>query len=344
MSSGLATKRDFQVGLEMAWHGQTVVVDKVTREHFPEISMTELYYGENQTPLMIGDKPYFVAMSHDDGLPVGKPFCPDTYTLHTPREGLEWAEEILKGSGYEIQSLGMLWDRSKWFATVYLKELQAAYEGKENHTKFFFNFSGSLDGTMIFQAELSAIRQVCHNTVSLSRAMGEVLFKKKATKNFAKMREEASADIEKAVGMTKVFNATMERLGNQPIKLESARNVYAGMLAKQRNLEEPTKQLRRETDELQTLFLDGMGNHGETKLDLLNGWTEYHTHGSQSGKVDKAKNWASSEFGGRVDQKAEFVSILMNPGNRLAKLEDSGSSILAMPDRERKSKGEMVLN
>ena len=176
MAYGIYTGRDFQVAEVMAWHKLTTLA-KPTIQHFPEIVPLPLYYNGGKE-MMFGDKRFMVPVAKDDMLPVAPPYCDGTYTLFTPREAWEWVSGLLTGTEYNIQSIGMLWNRSFWFMSTELTELKSLSIGDGRDTKFQLNFSGGLDRKVSPQAELSSIVAVCHNTISLSRTTGEKIRKR----------------------------------------------------------------------------------------------------------------------------------------------------------------------
>ena len=102
MSSGLETSRDFQVGLQQAWHRQTVIETVITRDHFPIIVPAPLTY-------TVGDQlrewdGMAVPISADDGLPVGTAFG-SSYSLFTPRDAMAYLSEVL---GEHVKQAGSL--------------------------------------------------------------------------------------------------------------------------------------------------------------------------------------------------------------------------------------------
>ena len=136
---GIESVRDFQVGLSRAWHNLTEVVEAVTADRFPEIVASPLTYtvGEElrEWPGMT------VPISTDDGLPVGTA-SGESYTLFTPREAMAYLSEVLAGTGHKAESLGMIFDRSRWFVTYSLDELQGVAPDGE---AFKLTASGGLD-------------------------------------------------------------------------------------------------------------------------------------------------------------------------------------------------------
>lgn len=316
MAHGLVTDRDFQFGLTEAWHKLTTIIPKITRECFPDVEAQPLYYGQDFAPMSYGSKPYVVPVSLDDGKPIAPPYCPDSYSLFKPREGWDWVHEILAGTNFTVESLGMIWNRSECFISIFLDELNGILDGH----KFYFNLSYGFDRMLSPQAELSGTRIVCWNTQNVSRMTGEVLFKSKATKKFHDRRQAATAEIEKAVGMARVFSEQIKRLESTPCDNERAGRIYAGYLtldtipAGSETLpDELSTRARNTVDTLKSLFSNGLGNKGQTEADVYNGYTELYTRGNtDSPRYDASKAWVSGEFGGNADKKAAFGNLMLN--------------------------------
>jgi hypothetical protein len=324
MASGLETKRDFQVGLEIAWHKKTIVKDIVTIDDFPVIA-SERILRANGEPLKYGEKEFFVPISQDDNEPVSPPYCGGSFSLFAPRDGFKYVQDVLAGTDYTVHSLGMLKNRSKWFLSVYLDELEQA-EKESKGMKFNLNFSGGMDGTLSPQAELSVTRQVCWNTVSLSRLNGQVVFASKLTKNFATRLEASKESVEKVCGMAKIFNLAYSKLENAKCTETKARNIYAGFLTPEG--EKVTKTGENTVNELVSLFQRGDGNKGETLADTLNGFTQLRTRGRTDSKKDVWAQYESSEFGAYAEQKARFTEAMFSAPMR-GELEKRGVFALA---------------
>lgn len=347
-------KRDFQKSLEMGWHKLTII-GKPTREDFPEIVPMPLYYNGG-TAADYGNRRFVIPVAKDDMLPVAPPYCgetiaedttpgcddvrPDkdkrgTYILFTPREAWDWTTDVLAGTQYNVQSIGMLWNRSFWFISVSLDELKSLTIGDGRKTDFNLNFSGGLDRSVSPQAELSSIVAVCHNTISLSRASGKVLFHERATKHFSDRLEAAKDQVEQAIGMAAVFQGAMEGLAKNPCTPERAQRVFAGHLTPG-DTDKMSTRTRNAVDELTTLHTRGIGNKGETEFDLLNAYTQRLTHGADKSTMSMGRRFASSEFGDNADSKAAFLNLLTvtdeTTGTRLEleKAETRGERLLAV--------------
>lgn len=343
------TTRDFQIAEQPAWHKLTKIKSPELLD-FPEIIAMPLVYGDNQMAAY-GTSRFVMPIATDDGLPVAPPFCGETlidksekgcddirekrgsYILFTPREAWAWVHDILSGTGFKVASIGMLWNRSFWFIGTELTELKSLSVGDGREAKFMLNFSGGLDRTVSPQCELSNILPVCHNTISLSRATGKVLFKDRATKNFADRLDNAKTEVEKAVGMTAVFKASMDTIAQIPCNQDRAERVFAGYLSTDDD-EKLSTRTKNSVAELKELHTMGLGNRGETEFDLLNAYTQKLTRGGIESKISEGRRFASGEFGSNADLKADFYNLLTTrdkSGSRpaLERCEERGERLLA---------------
>jgi hypothetical protein len=308
MSSGLETKRDFQVGLEMAWHKETRVTPLVTANDFPDIAPAPLWYSLPCGKVMQWNGTT-VPVALDDGLPVGTASA-ESYTLFTPKQAMGYLCEVLEGTGYQVESLGMIFNRSRWFVTFWLNELQGICPRGE---AFKLSASGGLDKSQSPRINLTHTVQVCDNTVQITRS-GRSLFSSKLTKNF-NSRLQASRDaLGQTVGMARIFNETLRGLEAKPTTVDQARAVYAAELVDNGgNL--TASRTQNTLDQMLLGFQSGRGNSGSTRLDAVNGLTEVLGQGLRgiASKRDSFSRWESSEFGGNADRKAAFVEAITAP-------------------------------
>ena len=347
MAHGIYNKeRDFQIAEEVAWHKLTRV-KKPEVADFPEITPMPLHFNGGKN-MVYGNRKFFVPVAMDDMLPVAPPYCGETilevddagcppkdkdirgtYILFTPREAWQWVKDSLAGTEFDVKSIGMLWNRSFWFISTELTELKSLSVGYNDDTRFQLNFSGGLDRSVSPQCELSSIRAVCFNTISLSRSTGKILFHERATKHFSDRLAEAKSEIASAVGMTAVFAAAMNKLVEYPCNKERATNIFAGYLTDY-TTEKLSKRTHNTIMELTSLHSNGLGNRGETEYDLLNAYTQQLTHGSVTSKTPIGRRFASSEFGNNADAKSDFYDLLTsNRRNILPEMEERGERLLA---------------
>lgn len=320
--SGLENVRDFQIGLEQAWHNQTKVVTEILKTHFPEIIGFPTYFEYGEAKTKTGN---YIPVSLDDSLPIGNEYNPQTYTLFTPREAWEYAHELLSGTGFVTESVGMIRERTRWFLSIRLKELDEITLAGH---KSFLNLSGGLDQSFSPSFELFDERIVCRNSLSRSRAQGKVLFKRKATKNFRLSLSERQSEIEKAVGMTAIFNAALKAMSEKPASVDQARQVYTGFIVPDGTKEISTRS-RNMAESLTGLFQRGLGNRGETREDILNGFTQARTRGFDDSKKSVWSTFESSESGLFADEKARFFNVLSND-DQFETIRERGQSLLVL--------------
>jgi hypothetical protein len=322
MASGLETKRDFQVGLRQAWHLQTIVRETITADEFPEIIRVPLTYTlpSGQVWAWTGQT---VPISVDDGKPVGTA-SGESYTLFTPREAMGYIAEVLAGTRYKVESLGMIFDRSRWFVTLDLEELRGVAPQGE---AFKLTASGGLDKSQSPMLNLTHVVAVCANTVRMARG-GRALFSSKLTKGFSSRLEASKAAVSDVVGMARIWNETLRGLEATRTTVDESRAVYAADLSRS-GADLKSTRAQGLLDDLIAGFQSGRGNGGRTRLDTLNGFTEVFGQGlvGSSSRRDLFSRWESAEFGGFADRKSDFADTVANGWDQAV---DQGKRALAL--------------
>ena len=321
MGHGINSKRDFQAGTVMAWHQLTRLLKAIGRDVFPEIVSVPLLY-------TVGDQlkeweGVTVPISSDDGLPVGVS-SEESYTVFQPRAAFDFVAETLAGTRFTVESAGMIFNRSRWFLSVHLDELKdVAPEGQQ----FNLVWSGGLAHNQRPMCVLTSYRAVCANTVAMGRERGQALFAARCTKGFNAKLENSRGEIEAAVGMAKVFAATLAGLDTIPATVDHARQVYAGELA-EAGADLSSTRSQNSLDDMVTLFRSGAGNDGNDRGDILNGFTEYFGRGIAGGTKNPFARWASSEFGASAERKTSFLRDVSSRDG-WDRLEEVGKAALA---------------
>ena len=320
MGHGINSKRDFQAGTTMAWH-QLTRLQVIGRDVFPEIVSVPLWYEVGgQVKEWEG---VTVPISADDGLPVGVS-SEESYTVFQPRAAFDFVAETLAGTRFTFESAGMIFNRSRWFLSVHLDELKdVAPEGQQ----FNLVWSGGLAHNQRPMCVLTAYRAVCANTVAMGRGEGQALFAARCTKGFNAKLEGSRAEIESAVGMARIFAATLAGLDTIPATVDHARRVYAGELA-EAGADLSSTRSQNSLDDMLTLFRSGAGNDGNDRGDVLNGFTEYFGRGIAGGTKNQFARWASSEFGASAERKASFLRDVSSRDG-WDRLEEVGEAALA---------------
>lgn len=301
--------RDVQVGLEMAWHGGTKVVDIVKREDaFP--------YEIERLPLFVQDGEPLEGWSYfrcsDDQQPAGVP-VPESYTAINNERFWEISNNAIGGSGAVIESAGTLFNRCRRFITVKLGTDMDEFKVGERTFKNRFSLLDSIDQSTNLYGVNSSTCVVCSNTFAIAMAdrSGEFRFKLRHSKNLVPKIENMEKAIDNFVGVSAQFKKALEIANSVPVKADEARSLFAGWaVADTGGISSRTyNTVGRLTD----LFNGGKGNRGETLLDAFSAVTDYYSHESSGGEDQpgfRMKQALSSEFGAGNRKKQEFFGAL----------------------------------
>ncbi len=268
--------------------------------------------------------------------------------LHIPKKRYQPIENCqvwdavkrsLVGVDAEVTCVGTLFEAKKFFISVELKD-ESNMEIRVKRTfgvekeKFYanLNFITSHDGTLAAQAYDSMIRIVCMNTLMASlEAAGSVGFNVYHTKGaevaIANMGELINAILKGRVQ----FRDAMEYLSTVAVSAAEAQEIILGYFLKFQGNDEAAKKTVNATEEIVNLFLRGKGNRGESYYDLLNGATEYWTHGDGTGKkANVAEKATKAAFGAAAEHKARFFNLLMSGKDAIAEVREIGKKGLSL--------------
>jgi hypothetical protein len=296
--------RDVQVGLEMAWHGQTLVV--------PEVKFEEAFpYEIERHPLPpLEGWSYFKCS--DDGKPVGIPVR-DSYTALENKRFWEIVQNAVGGSGATVESAGTLFDRCRRFITVKLNTEMDDFKVGDRHFKNRFSLLDSIDSSTNFYGVNSNTCVVCSNTfaVVMGDKSGEFNFKLKHSKGMLPKIENMEKAIDSFVGASAQFKKALSIANSMEVKTADARALFAGWAASSEGA--MSKRTYNVVGRITDLFLGGAGNKGETLLDAFSAVTDYYSHESSGGEDQpgfRMKQAMSSEFGSGNRKKQDFFNSL----------------------------------
>jgi hypothetical protein len=319
---------DIQFGTEMAWHGLTRVEPILTKEVVapatpPIISiLNPSFVGPDGEAIPLEGFQVLLAdlRGRMDEQAI-RDYCKGGYSpLHVSKErytvfnGEQFfsmiAEAVKDVDGAEISSFGTLDNGRVLFGSVDLGSANfLSVHG--DVWKSHLNFLSSHDGRYAIQSHTSNTRQVCMNTVRLSLATAENVIKCKHTPNGVEF--EVSAMVQWLQDELETMQAAAEKMAAwQEIgcTMGEAMALYLCHAAEGKEAKVSTQNMNI-SQASALAFARGMGNSGRTVYDVLNGYTEVHTHGEGVGrKSDKAKRWSKSEFGTAADKKTLFVDFL----------------------------------
>ena len=313
MSHGI-TNRDRQEARHMGWHNLTQINEVLdlknnwlTKWDIQEVGL--------QTAEGV-EVPFKILTGTDDQEVIGKPFA-GTYTPVTNKAFLDMIGEAISGvKGAVVESVGSVNNRGRVFVSLSIKGMDKFKVGNREFLDYL-NFGNGHDQTSAVWANASNICTVCDNTFSMNlNADQEVKIKVKHSKDVVARLENISEVIDAYAGTQAKFKAEFERLMNEPIKTDKARDLFAGWMIRsssgnqERDLGPKTlTKVNRVTE----LFESGRGNKGENRADAFSAVTDYYTHEStRNGGTNVARQVFSSDFGLGRTAKSDFWNVIRN--------------------------------
>lgn len=327
MAHGI-TKRDKQQGRHMGWHKLT--------EINPDLNLKSNWLREwdiQEIQLQTADGvevPFRILTGSDDNQPIGKPYA-STYTPVTNVQFLDMIAEAISGvKGAVVETVGSVCNRGRVFVSISIKGMDKFVIGKREFNDFL-NFGNGHDQSCAVWANSSNICTVCANTFGMNLEDANV--KVKHSKDVVARLENIVEIIDAYAGTQAKFKAEFERLMNEDMKVDEARNLYAGWLIRSAN-SEGSKDLGPKTltkvNRLTELFETGKGNSGQNRADAFSAVTDFYTHESTRGNGQNvARQVFSSDFGmGRI-AKNDFWNVIRNDKS-ISAYAASGKKALAL--------------
>ena len=313
MSHGI-TNRDRQEARHMGWHNLTQINEVLdlknnwlTKWDIQEVGL--------QTAEGV-EVPFKILTGTDDQEVIGKPFA-GTYTPVTNKAFLDMIGEAISGvKGAVVESVGSVNNRGRVFVSISIKGMDKFKVGNREFLDYL-NFGNGHDQTSAVWANASNICTVCDNTFSMNlNADQEVKIKVKHSKDVVARLENISEVIDAYAGTQAKFKAEFERLMNEPIKTDKARDLFAGWMIRspggnqERDLGPKTL---TKVNRITELFESGRGNKGENRADAFSAVTDYYTHEStRNGGTNVARQVFSSDFGLGRTAKSDFWNVIRN--------------------------------
>jgi len=255
----------------------------------------------------------------------------ESYPLIQPKEIYDSIQILLDEFGFKVACSGTIYGRKRMFLN--LESDESAFSICENDTiRPSLRVIAGNDKAVSPSWFTGATRIVCMNTfnVSLSelrkilkREAGENQFAERIrhSKNFsAKMAGVKSALTDFYAGIELLKDAT-NQLAEKPISKDEAYKVIIGSIANGN----VTTRAVNVADDILARFESGIGNHGATRYDLLNGFTERYTRANSD---DASKGFIASEFGSAATKKESFFLDILSD-EKIEALARRGEKLLA---------------
>ena len=260
--------------------------------------------------------PFKILTGTDDSKVIGKPFA-GTYTPVSNKAFLGMIGEAISSvNGAVVESVGSVNNRGRVFVSLSIKGMDTFKVG-EREFMDYLNFGNGHDQTSAVWTNASNTCTVCDNTFSMNlEGNQEIKCKVKHSKDVIARLDNIVEIIDAYVGTQAKFKAEFERLMNEPMKTDKARNLFTGWMIRstggnqERDLGPKTL---TKVNRITELFESGRGNSGENRADAFSAVTDYYTHEStrNSGK-NVARQVFSSDYGlGRM-AKSSFWNVIRN--------------------------------
>jgi len=224
------------------------------------------------------------------------------------------AKEVLGYNHFEIVTVGTLGGYSQFFMSIAIKGQESFSVDSTDVWRKFFNLISSHNGLVSSSMMLAMIRMVCMNTVQASIRQSETSGTNQRIEHSKNSLELITPKIFEAnlrgwIQDSAVYQETLVSLKDSAMSLDGFRAFSAGVFTEEKSDKISTTSFNRVT-ELESLFVRGKGNKGESRYDALNAFTEYFTSGNGAGKKSGAKKLARANFGRGNDWKNEAFRVL----------------------------------
>lgn len=305
MSAGI-TERDRQVGIENAWHKETIIREVVTLEEALPFDVAEAVVCHKISKPdefgiisehIVDDASFKRLVATDDWLPVGDPYGP-SYTPSSVKLFKSIVAKAFEDVPHKIISAGSVDDRCKLFCSIQTTD---GFRIGDREFKDYISILDSFDKSTSLTARYSNVCCVCANTVAMALKAGTEIGKAKHTAMLEMNVQRLLDAIDQFIGTSAQFQAMLKEAHETPCSRDEARAWLTGIAG--RNMDAETNGLKQKTARLVELFDSGKGNEGRTRLDVFQALTEFETHESSNRKGDTAQYY-TSEFGSSAQTKS----------------------------------------
>ena len=254
--------------------------------------------------------------------------------LHVPKKGYKIhqnkalfdchvgaARLVLGDNGFQIATLGTLGAYSQFIVSIAIKGQESfnvgnMANGAQDTWKKFFNLNSSHNGLIGSNRLLSMVRMVCFNTVQMSIADAEEMGTRATIKHTLNSEalitpEQFAKDLETWIKQSENFQALLAATKGQPMNTDEFKAFASGVFTNEKSDELSSNSFNR-IQEMESLFVRGLGNAGASRYDAVNAFTEYFTNGNGVGNPDRVKankRIATANFGRGNEWKIEATRV-----------------------------------
>jgi hypothetical protein len=309
MSAGI-TQRDRQVGIQQAWHKETILRDVVTLEEALPFEVAQAVVCHKfERPdefgivreTIVEDTDYKRLIATDDWLPVGEPYGP-SYNPSSIALFKSIVSKAFEDVPHKIISAGSVDNRCKLFCSIQTTD---GFRIGDREFKDYISVLDSFDKSTSLTVRYSNVCCVCANTVAMALKAGTEIGKAKHTAMLEFNVQRLLDAIDQFIGTSAQFQAMLKEADATPCSRDEARAWITGIQG--RNTDTISNGLKQKTARIVELFDGGRGNQGRTRLDAFSSITEFETHESTNRKGENAQYY-TSEFGSSAQIKTLMAS------------------------------------
>lgn len=248
----------------------------------------------------------------EDWIPL---YVPKTSYRPIPnREIWDCMAAAIEDTDVTVATAGTLMRGKRFFMSLDLNGKELTGPRKEKF-KAYLNATTSHDGVLMLDFRDSMTRIVCNNTFEASLMYGgsAVNVSIPHTKNALLQLNNFGDYLASILAARGSVMEGMKYLHNYTVSDDETNAVVAGYLSEEEAAELTTNAYNR-TEQIRHLFRNGIGNKGQTRYDLFNGFTEFFTHHDGAGgkKATPGERMTVSRFGKAAQHKDAFFSLLMD--------------------------------
>ena len=315
------------------WHGLAHKVPALNREVikpilFPivEGKITLSLDGENVT---LEDQKALVAdYRFRDDIPAGQRIRPlsvmgKDYSVIDNGTVLDVVEKAIADHGLDARICTAGTVRSGRHFFLSLQQAENSVEiASGDKWEFYLNLTTSHDGTDSLNAYVCSFRTVCYNTLRAGLDGADNRVRIYHTKNAALQMDSLPEILVAMRNQQEDTVAALALLAGIKCDQTKARRILSGYFAQLQGAAKDgsvkfSTRTANTVDGILATYRGGAGNRGETLYDLLNGVTEYYSHGEGTGQKASAGDRAfRAQFGGAAEHKERFMGLLRSPEAR----------------------------
>lgn len=222
------------------------------------------------------------------------------YVAVQPIEVLQFFDDVAESAGLKLHTAGTLFGGKRFWALARATEDKAIR--RDDQVGGYLLLATSCDGTMATEARWTTIRVVCNNTLQLVRKGAGQVVRTFHNRKFdtKEVRQELGIAQEDFAGTMAFFRKLADREMPKAEMVELTQQLLG------------VEKRTRTVDAILEVAEHGIGNHGETAWDWLNGVTEWTDHEAKAKTTSHRLNSAWFSYNAATKAKAlELATTLV---------------------------------